>query len=169
MPLVLANAFNINLNIFNEAHDHSYEVKTITPCNHTNISVDIHRQGDHCNGLIPSAGPTEKTRQAWTKCEIEQTIDVNKDVIRYTLEYLRSLRHHAHIIKCEVRKMLFHVQIWKTVAIRNYEVYSPFHHSSRISLILPEPLNPMINYITVTPTRGPPPKVISQTLWHLAI
>ncbi len=129
VPLLLANAFNGNINIFNEAQDDSYEVNTVIPWNNTNVSVDIHRYGDHYNGLIPPAAQSQISKQSGLQSESKQTFHV-KDVIRYSSEHLRSLRHQSNTIKRDVRKMLFMVRIWRPSVNRYSGMYSSSHQSS---------------------------------------
>ncbi len=48
MPIVISNTYQVNLNIFNEASDSSFERITESPQSITQTSRDIHRCGDHC-------------------------------------------------------------------------------------------------------------------------
>ena len=59
VPAIISNAFQVNLNFYNEAPDHSYETITVAPwsVSSNQISVDIHRQGDHYNGIVPCSLP----------------------------------------------------------------------------------------------------------------
>ena len=56
LPLVLANALNIKLDILNETLHHGFDVVPVIPRCNAQASLTLHRQGDHYNGIGPIFG-----------------------------------------------------------------------------------------------------------------
>ena len=51
VPLVIANAVSVNLNVFNDKCKNGYDMINLVPRSNSCISLDLHRSGDHYNAI----------------------------------------------------------------------------------------------------------------------
>lgn len=87
VPIIVSNAFKVELCIFNESDNNHIQEIAVAPWSTASDSLVVHRHNDHYNGV--------------------------KLLQQYSSEFLRSLQPRASQISRKTRKSLFKYKIWK--------------------------------------------------------
>ena len=107
-PLILANALKININILNESSTSQVNNINIQVGRPTAAAIALHRKDDHYNGIVCKPVTLEASSSLQKKHGIPST------TVRYHRSQLMALNSSKYgKITREVRKCLFHHNLWK--------------------------------------------------------
>lgn len=137
VPLIIANAFHVNLEIFNEVNFNRFENVVVSSEIASDFCLKIHRKGDHYNGLVIS-----NLKKVTKTCHHVNVIE--KLINRYTVGELQDLRPSNNSIPRPLRKRIFSLHLWKpkkglrsipyslSITSRNGIDYSETCHSFKV-------------------------------------